>query len=143
MIISIILAIVSGVSMTIQGVFNTRLSSKIGLYETTVIVQIIALIASLIITYILGDGNFKAVKDVNKLYLLGGVLSVAITFTVMKSIGTMGATVGISIILVAQLLSAAIIDYFGWFDSEKIILGIKQIIGIILMIFGIIIFKWK
>ena len=141
--ISIIFAIISGISMTLQGVFNTRLSEKIGTWETNVLVQGIAFILTLIISFILKDTNYKAIKDVNKLYLLGGVLGVIILFTVMKSIGNMGPTCGIAIILVAQLISAALIDAFGLFDTPKLPFGFKQIIGVIVMICGIILFKWK
>ena len=140
---SIIFAIISGISMTLQGVFNTRLSEKIGTWETNVLVQGIALVITLIVSFILKDTNYKAIKDVNKLYLLGGVLGVIIIFTVMKSIGNMGPTCGIPIILSAQLISAALIDAFGLFDTPKVPFNFKQIAGVIVMICGIILFKWK
>lgn len=140
---AIILAIISGVAMSVQGVFNTRLGEKIGIWETNVIVQGVALALTLIISFFFGKGNYREIRDVNKLYLLGGVLGVIITFTVMKSIGGMGATLGISIILVAQLLAAALIDAFGLFGSPKVNFEFKEILGVAIMIFGIIVFKWK
>ena len=90
-----------------------------------------------------GKGSFKAVKEVNKLYLLGGVLGVIIIFTVMRSIGAMGATLGIAVILVAQLASAGVVDAFGLFGAEKISFHLKEFIGIAIMILGIVIFKWR
>lgn len=141
--LAIIYAIISGISMTLQGVFNTKLEEKVGTWETNVIVQGTALIVTLIIVTLFGKGNFKAIKDVNKLYLLGGFLGVIIIFTVMKGIGAMGATCGIGIILVAQLASAGMIDAFGLFGTEKISFHLKEFIGIAIMILGIIIFKWR
>lgn len=141
--ISIILAIISGISMSVQGVLNTRLSEKIGTVETNVFVQGTALVLTLLISFFLGSSGYKGIKDVNKLYLIGGILGVIITFTVMKSIQSMGATCGIGIILVAQLLAAAIIDAFGLFDSPKISFGLKEFLGALIMICGIILFKWK
>lgn len=140
---SIIFAIISGVAMSVQGVFNTKVSEKVGLWETTVLVQAIALVSSLIISFFFGKGSYKAIQNVNKLYLLGGILGVVITFTVMKSIGGMGATCGIAIILISQLLAAAIINAFGLFGSEKISFHFKEILGIAIMIIGIVVFKWK
>lgn len=140
---SIIFAIISGVAMSVQGVFNTKVSEKVGLWETTVLVQAIALVSSLIISFFFGKGSYKAIQNVNKLYLLGGILGVVITFTVMKSIGGMGATCGIAIILISQLLAAAIINAFGLFGSEKIPFHFKEILGIAIMIIGIVVFKWK
>ncbi|WP_293983430.1 DMT family transporter [uncultured Clostridium sp.] len=141
--LGIICAIISGIAMSIQGVFNTRLGEKIGLWETTSLVQGIALVCSLIILFLFGDGSFSNLKTTNKFYLLGGVLGVVITYTVIKSVGSMGPTLGIGIILVAQLLSAAIIDAFGLFGSEKIKFSLNNFIGIAIMIIGIVIFKWK
>ena len=73
-------AIISGISMSLQGVFNTRLSEKIGTWETNTFVQATGLILSLIILFFFKDGTFKEIKSTNKLYLLGGVLGVIITF---------------------------------------------------------------
>lgn len=143
MVFSIILAIISGISMTVQGVFNTRVSDKIGLWESIVIVQGTSFIFALLASFFLRSGCYKDIRDVNKLYLLGGLIGVIITFTVVKSISSMGATLGISIILVAQLLSAAIIDALGLFGSEKISFNLREILGVLVMIFGIILFKWK
>lgn len=129
--------------MSLQGVFNTRLSSKIGSWETNVIVQGSGLILTALILLIFGNGHFKEIRNVNKLYLLGGVLGVIIIFTVMEGISMMGPTYSIATILVAQLIAAGIIDAFGLFDSTKISFGWTKIIGIAIMIIGIVIFKWK
>lgn len=141
--IGFICAIISGISMTLQGVFNTRLNEKIGSWETNTIVQASGLVLTLVILFFFRKGDFKAIKDVNKLYLLGGVLGVIIIYTVMVSIGSLGTTLGIGSILVAQLASAGILDYFGLFGSEKCSFGMSQIIGLVVMIAGIVIFKWK
>ncbi len=141
--ISIIIAIISGISMSIQGVFNTRLGEKIGTWETNVIVQATGLILTLLVSFIWGNGNYHELKNVNKLYLLGGILGVIITYTVMVSIGNLGPTYAIGIILIAQLVSAALIDAFGLFGSEKINFTLKEFIGVAIMLLGIIVFKWK
>ena len=139
----IIFAIISGISMSIQGVFNTKLSEKIGHWETTVLVQGIALICSIIISLFIRNGSYANLKNTNKYYLIGGVLGVVITYTVVKSVSLMGATLGIGIILIAQLLAAAIIDAFGLFGSDKNKITLNNFIGIAIMIIGIVIFKWK
>ncbi|HEY8891678.1 MAG TPA: DMT family transporter [Clostridium sp.] len=139
----IIYSIVAGVCMSLQGVFNTRVSEKIGLWETNVFVQGTGLILTILILFIAGNGNFKAIKDVNKLYLLGGALGAIIIFTVMLGIGSMGPTCSIAIILVAQLLAAGIIDRFGMFGAEQVKFALSKFVGIGVMVVGIIIFKWK
>ena len=127
--------------MSIQGVMNTRLSEKIGLYESNVIVQGTAFILALIALWIMGKGNFRALGEVNKLYLLGGVFGILITVTVMLAIGKLSPTVAISIILISQLAVAALIDAFGIMGSEKVAFGWNKYVGLALMIGGVLLFK--
>lgn len=139
----IIFSIIAGVAMSLQGVFNTRLGEKIGSWESNVFVQGTGLLVALMVLMFAGNGGFKHIREANKLYLLGGVLGVIIIFTVMQGIKSLGPTCSIAIILVAQLTAAALIDAFGLFDSAQIKFGLTKIIGIVIMVTGIIIFKWK
>lgn len=129
--------------MSLQGVFNTRVSQKIGLWETNLIVQGSAFLFTFIAYLFLKDGQISNIKSVNKLYLLGGFIGVIITYTVMKGIGELGPTFSISIILISQLLTAAIIDGFALFHSQKVTFHWNNYLGLTLMIIGIILFKFK
>ncbi len=139
----LIFAVIAGVAMSFQGVFNTRLGAKIGCWQTNLIVQGSAFIITLIVVLLVRDGNLKNIKEVNKLYFLGGALGVVIIFTVMKGIEFLGTTYAISTILVAQLTAAALIDALGLFETVQVKFGTTKIFGVIVMIIGIIIFKWK
>lgn len=129
--------------MSIQGVFNTRLSEKIGLYESNVFVQGTAFLLSIVAVLIMGKGGFKEIFSVEKYYLLGGVLGLVITITVMLSIKGLSPTIAISTILISQLLVAALIDAFGLFGSEKVAFGWTKYVGIAMMIGGVLVFKIK
>lgn len=139
----IIFSIIAGICMSIQGVFNTRLSEKIGDWETSAIVQGSGLIVTLLILLFFGNGHFSNIKQVNKLYLSGGIFGVIIVFTVMKGISALGSGYAIGIILISQLIVAAVIDILGLFGTSKINFHYTQVIGIILMIIGVIVFKYK
>lgn len=138
-----IFAIISGAAMSVQGVMNTRLGEKIGMYESNMYVQGTAFILSLIVMWIMGSGNLRAIGEINKLYLFGGVLGLVITLTVMNSMNRLSPTVAISTILIAQLITAALIDAFGWMDSEKIAFDWTKYAGIALMLGGVLLFKWQ
>ena len=141
--LGIIYSIIAGVSMSLQGVFNTRLSDKIGLWQANTFVQGTGFICTLIALLLTSNVNFKNIKDVNKLYLLGGVLGAIIIFAVMKGIKSLGITCSISIILISQLLFAGLIDSFGLFSTPAVKFHVYNFIGITFMILGIIIFKCK
>jgi len=139
----ILFSILAGICMSFQGVFNTRLTEKIGSWETNVVVQASGLLLTILILLIFGNGHFKEIKNVNKIYLLGGILGVIIIFSVVEGISKMGPTYSIATILVAQLTAAAIIDAFGLFGAERLTFTLSKIIGVAVMIIGIVIFKWK
>lgn len=138
-----IFSIIAGAAMSIQGVMNTRLGDKIGLYEANAFVQGTAFLLSLIAVWIVGKGDFKLIGDANKLYLLGGVLGLIITVTVMLGVGKLSPTIAISTILISQLLVAAIIDAFGLMGSDKIAFGWNKYVGLLLMLGGVLLFKIK
>ena len=134
-------SIIAGAAMSIQGVMNTRLGEKIGLYESNAFVQGTAFILSLAAVWIAGKGSFRAVTEVNKLYLLGGALGLLITITVMLGMGKLSPAVAVSVILIAQLLVAALINAFGIMGTEKEEFGWNKYVGLALMIGGMLLFK--
>ena len=141
--IGFIYSAVAGAAMSIQGVMNTRLSDKIGLYESNVFVQGTAFALSLIAMWILGKGNFRAIGDVNKGYLLGGALGIVITITVMLSMSRLTPATADSAILITQLFTAAVIDAFGLMGTEKEAFGWNKYVGLALMVGGMLLFKLK
>ena len=141
--LGILMAILSGAAMSVQGVMNTRVSEKIGLLESNTFVQGTAFALSLIAMLALGKGSIARISSVPWPYLLGGALGLFITVGVMIAIRNLNATVAISVILIAQLLVAALIDAFGWMGSEKIPFGWQKYAAIALMISSVILFKWK
>lgn len=136
-------SVIAGAAMSVQGVMNTRLQEGIGLWEANAWVQGTAFGLSLIVMWIFGSGSLKALADVPRGYWLGGVLGLVITVTVMLSIRGLNATVAISAILIAQLLVAALIDAFGWMGQERVAMGLRQYLGLALMLGGVVLFKLR
>ena len=119
-VIGITYSLFAGLFITLQSVFNTRISDKVGLWETTVIVHVVGLIFGLLMTIIVGKGSFKDIGQVNKIYLIGGVLGVMIVYSVMMGITSLGASLSIAIVVTTQLIFATIVDSFGLFGSPQI-----------------------
>ena len=137
----IIFSIIAGMSMSIQGVMNTRLGEGIGNMEANAFVQGTAFALALIVLLFYRQGSFTELGQVNKLYWLGGLLGLVITLTVMLGIKNLGTTLAISIILISQLLIAAVIDAFGLMGSEKVAFGWSKYVGLALMTGGIFLFR--
>ena len=139
--IGFISSVIAGAAMSVQGVFNTRLNESIGLLESNTFVQGSAFVLSLIAMLAFGNGDIKAVSQVNKLYLTGGILGLVITLSVITGIKNLHPTVATSAILITQLTVSAVIEAFGLFGTEKLPFVWQNWVGIGLMIAGVLTFK--
>lgn len=143
MLMSSLMAIVSGILMSLQGVWNTRLTEKAGMWLMNSLVHVTGGIFCLILLFFTKDGNLEALKVVNKLYLLGGILGAGIVYTVVVSVAKLGPAYAIMIILVAQTFASYLIELFGWFDTDKVPFMWSKLLGVAIMVVGIILFQWK
>lgn len=140
--VGILFALLAGLLMSIQGVFNTRVMDSSNMWATNSWVHSTAFVASLSIWFFTGHENLLSVFNVsNKLYLFGGVIGAFITFTVIKGISNLGPAYATMLILLAQLTTSCIIENFGLFGVEKICFEWSKLIGIALMIAGIVVFN--
>ena len=143
MMLGVLFSILAGVAMSVQGVMNTRLGERVGTMEANALVQCTAGVLSLLALLFYHKGSFSALGSVPKLYWLGGVLGLVITVTVMLGIHALSPTVSISVILLSQLLSAALIDALGLMESEKVPFDWTKLAGLGLMLGGILLFQWR
>ena len=139
----VLFCILAGAAMSFQGVINTRLGERIGLYESNVFVQGTAFLLSLIALWLLGKGRLGEIFKMPWYLWIGGVLGLVITMTVMMGIKELSPTVAIATILIAQLLAAALIDAFGLIGTEKVPFAWNKYVGMALLIGGVLLFKWK
>lgn len=141
--LGVLFSILAGAAMSFQGVMNTRLGERIGTMEANAFVQCGAAVLSLAALAVWHPGDFSTLGETPKLYWLGGALGLVITITVMLGIRDLSPTVSISVILIAQLLTAAVIDALGWLGSEKLALTWPKFVGLGLMLGGVVVFKLK
>ena len=77
----------------------------------------------------------------NKYMLLGGIMGALITYTVIRSMSSLGPAGAVMIIVTAQILVAYFIELFGLFGTEKVNFEWSKLLGVALAIGGIILFK--
>lgn len=140
-----IISIVSGILMSIQGVFNTQVTKQTSIWVSASFVQLTALIICLIAWFFTGrEGNFSGILNVRPWYLLlGGTIGAFITYTVILGMEQLGPAKAVLFIISAQLIAAYIIELFGWFGSQKVSFDWLKLAGVIVFIAGIILFKWR
>ena len=141
--LGILVALISGALMSVQGVFNTDVTKNTSLWVSTCFVQFSALVVCLIAWFFVDRHSFASILEVpNKYSLLGGVLGAFITITVIKSMDSLGPAKAAMIIVISQLAVAYVIELFGIFGVDKQPLEWRRVGGMLLAVVGVIIFKW-
>lgn len=140
----ILVALISGALMSIQGVFNTEVTKQTSLWVSTGWVQFSAFLVCVLAWLFTGRDSVGALWQVNNKYtLLGGVIGAFITVTVIQSMGALGPAKAAMLIVVSQLAVAYLIELLGLFGVDKQPFEWRKIIGMLISIAGIIIFKWQ
>ena len=138
----LIIALISGALMSIQGVFNTEVTKQSSTWTTSTFVQATGFIACWLIAE--RDQSFTMLLKVSPRYLLlGGVIGAAITFTVIKSVASLGPAQSAMLIVASQSVVSYLIEVFGLFGVEKTAFAWVKLLGVVLFVTGLIIFKWK
>lgn len=141
--IGFLIAILSGALMSVQGVFNTQVTKTSGMWLASTFVQFTALIVCVAAWLIKERTPLNSLFLVQPKYmLLGGVIGAFITVTVIKAMEMLGPAKAVMFIVISQLLIAYIIELFGMFGVEKQPLEWRKVIGMVIAIVGVILFKW-
>ena len=138
----LIVALVSGALMSLQGVFNTEVTKHSSIWAAAGWVQLTAFLTCVLLYMTTGGGEIMGMFSIDRKYmLLGGVMGAFITWTVIKSMDGLGPARATLLIVVTQILVSYLIEVFGLFGVEKVGFEWKKLIGAAVAIAGIVIFK--
>lgn len=141
--LGILTALLSGALMSVQGVFNTEVTKQTSLWVSTGWVQLSAFLVCIVAWFCTGRQEIGALWQVDQKYtLLGGVIGAFITITVIQSMGSLGPARAAMLIVIAQLAVAYVIELLGMFGVEKQPFEWRKLMGMVIAIVGIVIFKW-
>jgi len=143
--LGMLIAILSGALMSIQGVFNTGVTKQTNIWLSSSFVQITAFIVCMAGWLIAGrEASVSSLFKIdNKYMLLGGAIGAFITFTVVVAMGNLGPAKATMLIVTSQLITSYLVELFGMFGTEKVEFEFRKLIGVIIIIAGILIFKWE
>lgn len=142
--IGFLIALLSGALMSVQGVFNTQVTKTTGMWVSNAWVQISAFAVCAVMWLVMGRDDISAIIRVEPRYmLLGGAIGAGITWTVIKSVASLGPAKSALLIVTAQLTVAYLIELFGLFGMEKAPWDWIKAGGLALALIGIAIFQWE
>ena len=141
--IGFFIAMLSGALMSVQGVFNTKLTESTSLWVANAFVQFTAFLLCIAAWLVTDRSSMRSLFNVEpKYFLLGGVMGAFITLTVIKSMDSLGPAKAVMLSVIAQLIVAYLIELFGLFGVEKQPFVWRKAIGALVAIAGFVVFKW-
>jgi transporter family-2 protein len=133
------IAALSGATMAVQGTMNSVFGKIVGIWESILMVHIIGTVFALAVMVVMGMGfgGFSKLGQVPWYAFLGGILNVVIVFAVVTSIPKIGVGNATTAIIVAQILTAILIDCFGIMGVKKYQFHYIDILGVVLLAVGV------
>ncbi|MBQ3165298.1 MAG: DMT family transporter [Lachnospiraceae bacterium] len=142
--IGFFIALLSGTLMSVQGVFNTKVTDNSSIWVANAFVQFTAFLVCIGAWFISDRTSFKSLLTVEpKYFLLGGAMGAFITLTVIKSMDALGPAKAVMLIVIAQLIVAYFIEVLGLFGVDKQPFSWRKVIGALIAIGGFVLFKWE
>lgn len=131
------LAALSGSAMALQGTFNAALGKIVGVWESTLVIHIVGLLTVSTIIIGLGIGwQAGKLQEAPWYVYLGGIMNVVIIYAVVYTIPRIGVGNATTAIIVAQILTALIIDHAGAFGMKQSNLQLRDLFGVVLLGLG-------
>lgn len=134
-------AALAGGLIPVMGVLNARLGATIGnSLQAPVVLLLIALTSGLVAALALTSGlpSTKSISSAAPLELAGGLIVCFYVFSATLLAPKMGIGNFILFAVCAQVITAAAIDYFGWFGVvPKDISGVRAG-GLVLLMSGLV-----
>ncbi|PGL71521.1 DMT family transporter [Bacillus sp. AFS055030] len=141
MLYGLLLSLISGALIGLQNIFNSKVNERTGIWVTTTFVLGMGFLASFLMGLLFDGKQLFILHNMKKWYWISGIVGVGVVFCLTKSTKILGPTYAISIVLTSQLMSALLFDSRGWLGLERVGFSFKQLIGVLLIISGILIFK--
>jgi bacterial/archaeal transporter family-2 protein len=141
MVIGVLLSIMAGALVGLQNIFNSKVSEKAGSPSTTALVLGLGFLASFIIGILVDGSGMFSLGHMEPWYWFAGLIGVGVVTCVVNGIRFAGPTYAVSIVMIAQLGFALVCDSMGWFGVEKVPFSLNQLVGVLVIVGGIAVFK--
>lgn len=141
MVLGLVLALIAGGLVGLQNVFNSKVNERVGSWTTTTLVLGMGFLASLTVGLLVEGQHLFALTGMKPWYWVSGLIGIGVVTCLVQGMRLLGPTYAISIVLASQLVSARVWDSLGWFGLNQVALTGKQVLGVLIIIAGVFVFK--
>lgn len=133
----ILLAVLGGIAVTLQGQFMGVMDQSIGTRESVFITYAGGGLAITILILLLRGGNLRAAVSVPWYAFSAGLLGLLIVGTIGFTVPRLGLTSALTLVLAGQFLASILIERFGWFGAPVRPFEWTRMLGILILLLGV------
>ncbi len=137
------LMVIAGALLAFQSPINAALGRSVGIYEASFISFLIGTLVAAVMVMLIGKGDVKAVTGVPMWQLIGGITGLIYVTMIIVSVGEIGVTAVMVAGLVGQMITAMLIDHYGWFGMTARPIQPTRIMGALMLGVSILLINWK
>ncbi|GLX70460.1 DMT family transporter [Paenibacillus glycanilyticus] len=143
MMTGILLALMAGMFVSVQTLFNNKVNMAVHSQSTTALVLGMGFIASLGMGLLFEGADLLSWKPMPIWFWFSGLLGLGVVNCVVRGVRLLGPSYATTIVMASQLLCALWWDSAGWFGLEQVPFTWQKAIGGVALIAGILLFKFK
>jgi len=133
----VVLAIVGGIAVSLQGNFMGIMDQRIGSKESVFITYASGGILAALMMIAARGGHLNAWQNAPWYALTAGALGLVIVGTIGYTVPRLGLTTAFTVIVASQLVVAVMLDHFGLLGAAVRTLDLSRITGLVLLILGV------
>lgn len=131
----LVMLVVGGVS-ALQPSINSRLATRVGLLESSLISFAVGTLALILVVLLFGRGDIRSCADAKWWEWTGGLLGAIYVTGLILVVPRIGTTAAIAAGIAAQLLTGLVLDHVGGFGMRSIAMDLPRLAGVFLLFCG-------
>ena len=142
----LLLALVAGAGLAFQAVINTRLSQALESPLWASVVQVfvgLIFLGSCVAILRQPVPTFAGAARLPWWIWTGGAIGAAYVLSVIITTRPLGVALMVASVVVGQSLAALLIDHYGWFGAEVHRLSPLRVVGVVLLLAGVLLIRWR
>lgn len=143
MVLGLLLAVCAGALIGLQNIFNRHLNVHVSGWAATAFVLLTGSLASLIFGLIFEGTALFHFNELPTAYFFFGLVGIGVIYCMLSGMKKLGPTKAVIISVIAQLTCSLVFDAVGLLALPQIDIQWTDVVGLLLMFVGIIIFSYE
>jgi len=133
----ILLALVGGIAVTLQGQFMGIMDQGMGTRESVFITYAGGGLVVALLMLLLRGGNLRAAASIPPYAFAAGLLGLLIVGTIGFTVPRLGLTAAITLVTAGQFAASLLIERLGWFGATPRPLDWTRLAGALILLLGV------